>query len=215
MVRRWTQQRPDGWWWRAAINGVGAVTTGLVMAIVAATKFTQGAWIVIVLALIFISFFLTVNRHYRQVARQLSLEGYGGPPPIRHTVLVLVGDLHKGVVQALQYAKTLSPDAKAVFVELDPERTRKLEEKWGKWGCGLPLVVLSSPYRSLLGPFLEYIDHLQGQGGHHIVTIIIPEFIPARWWQHLMHNQTALLIKGALLFRKNVIVADVPYHLER
>jgi len=215
MVRRWLKLRTAGWMWRAAINASGATTTGVVLVVVGITKFTQGAWIVIVLALIFISFFLTVNRHYRQVARQLSLEGYGGPPPIRHTVLVLVGDLHRGVVHALQYAKTLSPDAKAVFVELDPERTRKLEEKWGKWGCGLPLVVLSSPYRSLLGPFLEYIDHLQGQGGHHVVTIIIPEFIPARWWQHLMHNQTALLIKGALLFRKNVIVTDVPYHLER
>ena len=215
MVRRWLRLRSAGWVWRAAINASGAATTGVVLVVVGATKFTQGAWIVIVVALIFISFFLTVNRHYRQVARQLSLEGYGGPPPIRHTVLVLVGDLHKGVVQALQYAKTLSPDAKAVFVELDPDRTRKLEEKWGKWGCGLPLVVLSSPYRSLLGPFLEYIDHLQSQGGHHIVTIIIPEFIPARWWQHLMHNQTAFLIKGALLFRKNVIVTNVPYHLER
>jgi hypothetical protein len=185
------------------------------MVIVAATKFTHGAWIVIVLILLLITSFLTINRHYREVARQLSLIGYGGPPPIRHTVLVLVGDLHKGVVQALQYAKTLSPDAKAVFVETDPDRTRKLEEKWGKWGCGLPLVVLTSPYRSLLGPFLEYLDHLQGPGENHFVTIVIPEFIPVRWWQHLMHNQTALLIKGALLFKKNVIVTDVPYHLQR
>jgi len=213
MVRRWIRQKPQGWWWRAAINGLGASTTGLVMAVVAVTKFTHGAWIVVVLILLFITVFAVISRHYRQVAEQLSLEGYGGPPPIRHTVLVLVGDLHRGVVQALQYAKTLSPDAKAVFVELDPEKTRKLEEKWGKWGCGVPLVVLSSPYRSLLGPFLDYLDHLQGQGQNHMVTIVLPEFIPARWWQHLLHNQTALLIKGALLFRKRVIVTDVPYHL--
>jgi len=184
------------------------------MLVVAATKFVDGAWIVVVLILLFITLFLTINRHYREVARQLSLDGYGGPPPLRHTVLVLVGDLHKGVVQALQYAKTLSPDAKAVYVETDPQLTRKLEEKWGKWGCGLPLVVLDSPYRSLLGPFLDYLDHVQRQGEHHMVTIVIPEFIPARWWQHLMHNQTALLIKGALLFRKNVVVTDVPYHLK-
>jgi amino acid transporter len=215
MVRRWLRQRPSGWWWRVGINAAGAVTTALVMVIVASTKFVDGAWIVAVLVLLFIASFLTINRHYREVARQLSLEGYGGPPPIRHTVLVLVGDLHKGVVQALQYAKTLSPDAKALFVETDPERTRKLEEKWGKWGCGLPLVVLTSPYRSLLGPFLEYLDHLQGQGENHFVTIVVPEFIPVKWWQHLMHNQTALLIKGALLFRKNVVVTDVPYHLKR
>lgn len=215
MIRRWLVRREEGWWWRWWVNALGAATTGLVMLVIAATKFTHGAWIVVLLIPLLVMGFLVMHRHYREVARQLSLEGYGGPPPIRYTVLVLVGDLHKGVVQALQYAKVLSPDAKAVFVELDPDRTRKLEEKWGKWGCGLPLVVLSSPYRSLLGPFLEYIDHLQGQGGDHIVTIVIPEFIPVRWWQHLMHNQTALLIKGALLFRKNVVVADVPYHLER
>jgi hypothetical protein len=91
--------------------------------------------------------------------------------------------------------------------------TRRLEEKWGKWGLGLPLIVLSSPYRSLLGPLLEYVDHVQHRGANHIVTIILPEFIPAKWWQHLLHNQTALLIKGAMLFRKNIIVTDVPYHL--
>ncbi|MBI4590142.1 MAG: APC family permease [Candidatus Rokubacteria bacterium] len=215
MVRRWFRQRPGWWWWRAGINGVGAATTGLVAAIILTSKFVAGAWIVAVLIVIFIAHFLSINRHYRRVAEQLSLEGYGGPPPIRHTVLVLVGDLHRGVVQALQYAKTLSPDTKAVFVELDPDKTWKLEEKWGKWGCGVPLVVLTSPYRSLLGPFLDYLDHLQNQGENHMVTIVLPEFIPARWWQHLLHNQTALLIKGALLFRKNVIVTDVPYHLER
>jgi hypothetical protein len=125
----------------------------------------------------------------------------------------MVGDLHRGVVEALQYARTLSPDAKAVYVELDPDKTRRLEEKWGKHGLGVPLVVLTSPYRSLLGPLLEYIDHLQARDGRHIVTIVIPEFLPARWWQQLLHNQTALLIKGALLFRKNVVVTNVPYLL--
>jgi hypothetical protein len=130
-------------------------------------------------------------------------------------VLVLAGDLHRGVVQALRYAQSLSPTARAVYVETDPDRTRRLEEKWSTWGMGVPLIVLTSPYRSLLGPLLEYIDHLQRQGGeNHIVTMVVPEFIPKRWWQHLLHNQTALLIKGALLFHKNVIVTDVPYHLK-
>jgi hypothetical protein len=170
---------------------------------------------VLVLGVALVAHFVSINRHYQEVARQLSLEDFDGPPPIQHTVLVLVGDLHKGVVQALQYARTLSPVAKAVYVETDPEKTRRLEEKWGKWGCGLPLVVLSSPYRMLLGPLLDYLDHLLALGDHHMVTIIIPEFIPAKWWQHLLHNQTALVIKGALLFRKNVVVTDVPYHLSR
>jgi len=215
MVRRWLVRREEGWWWRWWVNAIGAATTGLVMVVIAVTKFTQGAWMVVLLIPALIVVFLMVHRHYSDVARQLSLDAYGGPLPMQHTVLVLVGDLHKGVVQALQYARTLSPSAKAVYVELDPEKTRRLEEKWGKWGCGLPLVVLTSPYRSLLAPFLEYLDHLLASGENHVVTIIIPEFIPARWWQHLLHNQTALMIKGALLFRKNVVVSDVPYHLVR
>jgi hypothetical protein len=119
------------------------------------------------------------------------------------------------VIDALQYARTLSPSAKAIYVELDTERTRRLEEKWVAHGLGVPLVVLTSPYRSLIGPLLEYIDHLQSRGTNRVVTIVIPEFLPARWWQHLLHNQTALLIKGALLLRKNVVVTDVPYHLSR
>ena len=215
MVRRWLHQRPRRWWWRAAVNAVGASTTALVAAIVLTSKFAAGAWIVAVLILLLIAHFLTINRHYRAVAGQLSLEHVVEEPALTNTVLVLVGDLHAGVVRALRYAQSLSPAAKAVYVETDPDKTRKLEEKWGKWGCGVPLVVLTSPYRSLLGPFLEYLDHIQAQGENHIVTIVLPEFIPARWWQQLLHNQTALLIKGSLLFRKNVVVADVPYHLSR
>ena len=214
MVRRWLRLREEGWWWRTWLNGLGAVVTGLVMLTIAATKFTHGAWIVVLLIPMLVVAFLTVHRHYEEVAAQLSLEGFEPPPPMTNTVLVLVGDIHRGVIKAIQYAKSLSPAAKAVFVETDPERTRKLEEKWGKWGMGVPLIVLTSPYRSLLGPLLEYIDHLQKGDENHVVTIVLPEFIPARWWQLGLHNQTALLIKGAMLFRKNVIVTDVPYHLK-
>jgi amino acid transporter len=215
MVRRWLTRRPAGWRPKALISGLGATTTGLVMVVTALAKFSDGAWIVVVIATALIAGFVSINRHYREVAGQLSLDGYAGPPPMQHTVLVLVGDLHKGVVQALQYARTLSPSAKAVYVEMDPEKTRRLEEKWGKWGFGVPLVVLTSPYRLLLTPLLEYVDHLLALGENHMVTIVIPEFIPAKWWQQLLHNQTALVIKGALLFRRNVVVTDVPYHLRR
>src|SRR5499426_2774207 len=213
MVRRWLRLGGSGWWWRVGLNGLGAGVTGLVMITIAVTKFSHGAWIVVLLIPTLVTVFMIVHRHYDEVARQLSLEGMTPPPPVTNTVLVLVGDIHRGVIKAIQYAKTLSPNAKAVFVETDPERTRRLEEKWGKYGMGAPLIVLSSPYRSLLGPLTEYIDHLQGQGENHVVTIVLPEFIPARWWQLGLHNQTAFLIKGAMLFRKNVIVTDVPYHL--
>jgi amino acid transporter len=215
MVRRWSRLRSRGWRWRSAVNGTGAALTAVVAVIIAATKFTHGAWIVVVLIPALVLAFRAVAGHYRRVAEQLSLEGYGGPPPIRHTVLVPIGDVHRGVVKAVQYAKLLSPEAKAVYVETDPELTRKLEEKWTKWGMSVPLVILTSPYRSMLAPLLEYIDHLQEPKDEikRLVTIVIPEFIPAHWWQHLLHNQTALLIKGALLFRRDVIVTDVPYHL--
>jgi amino acid transporter len=212
MVRRWLRLREEGWWWRSWFNGLGAVVTGLVMLTIAATKFTHGAWIVVLLIPTLVTLFVIVHRHYEEVAHQLSLEGFEPPPPITNTVLVLVGDIHRGVVKAIQYAQSLSPNVKAVFVETDPDRTRRLEEKWGKFGMGVPLIVLTSPYRSLLGPLLEYIDNVQ-KDESHVVTIVVPEFIPARWWQLGLHNQTALLVKGAMLFRKNIIVTDVPYHL--
>ncbi len=216
MVRRWLRLRSEGWWWRVAVSGVGALVTGVVMLTIAVTKFSHGAWIVLLLIPLLVAVFLAVHRHYDDVARQLSLEDFTPPRPLTNIVLVLVGDLHKGVVRAIQYAQTLSPNAKAVYVETDPERTRRLEERWGKFGLGVPLIVLNSPYRSLVGPLMDYIEQLQRAGGDdQIVTIVLPEFLPARWWQQILHNQTALLIKGQLLFRKNVVVTDVPHHLKR
>src|SRR5438477_8279400 len=218
MVRRWWHRREPGWRHRLAINGVGAVTTGIVTLVIAATKFTHGAWIVVLVVPTLVATFMAMRRHYDDVAEQLSLEGLAAPPELRHTVLIIVGDLHRGVVRAVQYAKTLAAPSvavRAVFVETDPAKTAKLEEKWARWGLGVPLVILNSPYRSLLRPLVEYLDALQAQGDDHMVTVVIPEFLPSKWWQHVMHNQTALLIKGTLLFRKNTVVVDVPYLLKR
>jgi len=217
MVRRWLRLREKGWRWRVWVNGVGAVVTGIVLLTLAVTKFVEGAWIVVVVIPLLVVTFIVMHRHYEEVAVELSLEGFDGPPQFQHTVLVLIGDVHRGVVRAVQYAKTLAPTAtvRAVFVETDPARTARLEEKWSKWGLGVPLVVLTSPYRSLLRPFLDYVDQIQPRGDEQMVTIVLPEFLPRRWWQHILHNQTALLVKGALLFRKNTVVADVPYLLKR
>src|SRR5437879_1263519 len=217
MVRRWLSLREKGWRWRVWVNGVGAVVTCVVLLTLAGTKFRQGAWIVVVVIPLLVGVFIVMRRHYDEVAVELSLEDFEGPPTFQHTVLILVGDVHRGVVRAVQYAKTLAPTAtvRGVFVETDPARTPKVEEKWSKWGLGVPLVVLTSPYRSLLRPFLDYIDQIQARGDEQMVTIVLPEFLPRRWGQHFLHNQTALLIKGALLFRKNTVVADVPYLLKR
>jgi hypothetical protein len=158
--------------------------------------------------------FRAVNHHYEAVAEELSLEHLAGAPAVVNTVLVLVGDLHMGVVRALRYAQSLSPNPKAVYVEIDPARTLKLEERWAKGGAGVPLVVLSSPYRSVLGPLFEYLERIRRGEPHGIITIVIPEFVPRHWWQHVLHNQTALLVKGALLFRQGIVVVDVPFHLK-
>ncbi len=217
MVRHWWVERGPGWRHRLAINGVGAVATALVTLVIAVTKFVHGAWIVVLVIPILVAMFIAMSRHYEDVALGLSLEGFDSPPEFRHTVLVLIGDVHRGVVRAVQYARTLAPTAavRGVYVETDPAQTGRLEEKWARWGLGVPLVVLTSPYRSLLRPLLDYIDQIQARGDDQMVTIVLPEFLPRRWWQHILHNQTALLVKGALLFRRNIVVADVPYLLKR
>jgi amino acid transporter len=218
MVRRWLRLKEQGWRWRIVVNGVGAVATGVVMLTLAVTKFSEGAWIVVLIIPILVAIFVAMHRHYEEVATELSLEGFEGPPNFHHTILVPIGDMHRGVVRALQYVKTLAgPDVtvRAVYVETDPARTSRLEERWGQWGLGVPLVVLTSPYRSLLRPFLDYIDKIQSRDQDQMVTIVVPEFLPRHWWQHVLHNQTALIIKAALLFRRNTVVADVPYLLKR
>ncbi|MBI1728925.1 MAG: APC family permease [Candidatus Rokubacteria bacterium] len=218
MVRRWLRLKERGWRWRMCVNGVGAGVTGVVLLTLAVTKFMEGAWIVVVVVPLLVLVFAVMHRHYEGVAVELSLEGLESPPKFQHTVLILIGDVHRGVVRAVQYARTLAaPEAavRAVFVETDPARTLKVEERWAAWGLGVPLVVLTSPYRSILRPLLEYIDQIQSRGDDQMVTIVLPEFLPRRWWQHALHNQTALLVKGALLFHKNIVVADVPYLLKR
>jgi hypothetical protein len=156
-----------------------------------------------------------MRSHYDEVAVALSLDPVCAPPVFHHTVLILAGDVHRGVVRAVAYATSLAPAAnvRGVFVETDPARTAHVEERWARCGFNVPLVVLTSPYRTLLPPLLEYVDRIQARGDAEMVTIVLPEFLPCRWWHHMLHNQTALVIKAALLFRKNVVVADVPYLL--
>ena len=214
MVRHWLTDGGAGWRWRLGVNGLGALVTGAVTVVIAVTKFTHGAWIVVFLIPLLVLGFRAIHRHYDTVAEELSLEHLVEEPPVSNTVLVLVGDLHMGVVKALRYAQSLSSSPKAVYVELDPSATARLEERWSKGGCGVPLVVLASPYRSMLRPLLDYVGRIRERDANSVVTIVIPEFVPRRWWQHLLHNQTALLVKGALLFRRGVVVVDVPFHLK-
>jgi amino acid transporter len=215
MFLRWRRLRTPGWRGSAAINGFGAAVSACVLVVVSMTKAPEGAWIILVLIPGLTLVFLATRRHYDHVASQLTLKGWEPEVRRKNTVLVPIGGLHRAVVQALQYACTLSTDVRAVFVDNNPAVTAQLRRDWDTWGQGIPLVVLESPYRSLLEPLLTYIREIDAATPDDYITVILPEFVPARWWQQLLHNQSALLIKGALFFRRNTIVTSVPFHLDR
>jgi amino acid transporter len=213
MVVHWRKLKGPGWRTSAFINGLGAFVTGIVLIVVAVTKVREGAWVIMLLIPLHVFLFRATRRHYDEVARQLSLDGWTNGTRHRNTVLVPMSGVHRAVIQALEYAKTLSPDVKAVYVNIDAAATEHMCAQWKQWGNGVPLVVLESPYRSLMEPLLEFIDQIDAAQPDDFVTIVLPEFVPARWWHHVFHNQRALLIKGALLFRPNVVVTSVPFHL--
>ncbi len=215
MVVRWWRLRTPGWQRSMFFNAVGALSTFIVLVVILITRFTRGAWIVALLIPILVLIFLRIHRHYEFVAANLSLERFGSPPHIRrHRVIVPIGGVHRGVLHALHYARTLSPDVTAVLVDVDPTETQKVLRKWEKWGDGIRLKVLPSPYRSIIGPFLAYLDTLEAESlPQDMITVVLPQFVPARWWENLLHNQTALLLRMALIFRRGTVVTDVPYHL--
>jgi len=213
MVIHWRRTREPGWKTSAAINGFGAVVTGIVLVIVAVTKTLEGAWIVLLLIPLIVLLFNATRRHYDHVASQLTLRGYAPQTRVHNTVLMPIGGLQRAVIEALRYAETLSDDVRAVYVDIDPRATEQIRRDWESWGGRVRLIVLPSPYRSVMEPLLDYIRSVERERPDDYVTVILPEFVPARWWQHLLHNQSALLIKGALLFRPNTVVTSVPVHL--
>lgn len=198
-----------------AVNALGAVATAVVLVVFVVTKFIHGAWIVVVVIPLLVLMFRSIHKHYLGVAKELSTEGLEQLRPVKNVVLVPISGIHRGVIRALQYAKSISPDdVIAVYVDFDEETTTKLRDKWETWGAGIRLVVLPSPYRELTRPLLRFINRIERRRDDDIITVVLPEFVPRRWWQHLLHNQSSLLLKGALLFREGVIVTSVPYHLK-
>ncbi len=215
MVIYHQQERQKNWKSGLVINLFGALTTGVVTVILAVEKFTEGAWIVLLAIPIIIVIFRTIKGHYDSIAKQLVLpDGEYKPVAIAHTALVLVSSLHRGTIPALEYAKTLSDKVEAVHIELHPVSTDRLRQAWNQWGCGVPLTILKSPYRSISGPLLDYIDEVEARYEHNLVTVIVPEFVPKRWWHNLLHNQTSLVIRALLRFKKGKVVTTVRYHLE-
>jgi hypothetical protein len=211
MVKHWLALKTPGWEMKAAINATGAVATAVVLIVVTAAKFTHGAWMVLLIIPILVAGFGKIATHYRGLAAMLSPEGHAPPRAIRHTVLVLVPGFHRGVLDAVAYARTISPDPEAVFVEIDPRDTPALQEHWRRAGLGIPLTVLKSPWRSLAEPIIQYTRTLRAEKHVEMVTVIIPEFVTTQWWHRLLHNQSGLMLKLALMFEPGVVVTNVRY----
>jgi hypothetical protein len=198
------------------INAWGAVCTAIVMLVFAATKFTEGAWIVLVLMPVLVGVLSRIHHHYADLAAGLSLEHYGESQRVlRQCVIIPLAGVHRGTLEALRYARSLSDDITAVHVSIDPAEAEEVRQKWELWGGGVRLVILESPYRLLLEPLLQYIaDIAARRQPNETITIVVPQFIPGRWWHNFLHNQTAIMLRLALLFRRGIVITDVPFHVE-
>lgn len=205
-----------GWRFKMLINGLGTTLTAVVTLVFTFTKFREGAFIVIILIPILVVIFSNIHKHYQMLAKSLSLDRFGPPPPIaRHRVILPISTVHRGTIAALRYAHTLTDDITAVHVSIDHDEALRVEAKWEEWGEGYRLVILESPYRVFVEPLLSYIEEIAAaRQPNEIITIVVPQFVPRHWWANALHTQTAVSLRLALLFRKNIVVTDVPYQVE-
>ncbi len=216
MVRHHQKEHEPGWRRNIVVNAVGATATAIVALIIASSKFTEGAWVSIVVVLLVIALFRGIHSHYDTVAKSLKADNDFRPRRMNHTVVVLIGTLHRGALEALAYANSLHPNRLiAVTVVSDEEEQEKIERQWADRKIEIPLEIVHSPYRELSRPILRFIDELDARYENDIITVVVPEFVVGSWWGQLLHNQSALLLKGKLLFRKGTVVTSVPYHLRQ
>jgi len=211
-----TLRYESGWQGKMTLNALGAFITGVVMMVFAITKFSQGAWIVLILMPALVLVFFRIHRHYRNLASRLTLVNYNpGPPPQRHRVILPISGVHQGTLAALEYAQLLSPDVTAVHISTDPDAAERVEQRWQKWGQGVRLVVVESPYRLMQEPLLRYIRQLAAaRQPNEIITVVVPSFVPHNWFDNLLHTQTATFLRLTLMFIPGVIVVDVPYQVD-
>src|SRR6266498_4301717 len=204
-----------GWRWKLAVNGLGSITTAIVTLIFAITKFADGAWIIVLLLPTIVMNFFAIHRHYRNLAHDLSLEHFGEPPPARrHRVLVPIAGVHRGTLEALDYALSISEDVTAVHISIDQDQMEDVTRKWGLWGKSARLVIIESPYRTFLEPFIGYVDDLcKVLQPNERLTIVVPQFTPKHPWHNLLHTQTAFWLRFALLSRRRIVITEVPYQV--
>jgi len=218
MVAHWRKTREPGWRKSAVLNGIGMVATAVVTLVIASTKFVHGAWLVVLLIPFLITLLYGIHSHYVRLEGMRRAETPLLPEEVHVRFVVPIADLNVPARQALAYARALAPDDQhviAVHVTDDAEEAAELQSQWHTWQPGIQLVIIESPYRSLAGPLLAYIDALQETHPKDTVTVVLPEYVPSHWWEHLLHNQTALRLKAALLFHPGVVVTNVPYHVSQ
>ena len=204
------------WRFKMFVNGFGAICTAIVMVVFAVTKFSDGAWIVLIIIPLLVSMFFTIHRHYKDLASHLTLDKFKGMPArqTRHRVIMPVSGVHQGTLDALHYAKLLSDDVTAVHVSIDDVESEKVQKKWKTWGEGTRLVVLDSPFRLFIEPLLGYIEEIiENRQPNETVTIVVPQFMPSKRWHNALHMRTADVLRQELLSRHGVVVTDVPYHV--
>lgn len=231
MSLRLRRLKQPGWKLYSGITLFGSMATATVAVITAAFKFFEGpkfhlgkvtiptgAYIVVLILIPSIVYVLSkIHQHYMEMGDQLRLtpENFQAPPPVKSTAIVLTAGIHKGILPALEYARTLSHDCRALYVEIDPAETPLIRDRWEQFGLGIPLVILESPYRSVVGPTLDYLEEAKKERPNYMVTVVLPEFVPKKLWHKLLHNQSGLFLKIALMFRKDIVVTNVRYYLEK
>ncbi|PLS08583.1 amino acid permease [Neobacillus cucumis] len=214
LVIKWRKEKSHGWQRKAFINSLGALVTFFVVIIFSITKFEEGAWIVVVITPVLLWVITMINKHYKNVAKQLNVD-LAEPIPTTDTIIIIpVAGIHKVVVSTIGYAKALTPNVVAFYVAFSPEAAKEMEEKWEEWNPGVRLVVVVSRYRTVIKPLMEFIGRIEYHFGEQKrITVLLPEFFTRKWWHRLLHNQSAFRIRAMLFARKDVVVATVPFRL--
>jgi hypothetical protein len=204
------------WTIKLVINGFGALLTIIVVMVFARTKFFDGAWVVLVIIPAIVIMLSAVHRHYRRLAKSLSLENYGMPPAVaRHRVIILISGVHRGSLAALNYARTLSDDITALHISVDPDESERVQSKWETWGNNVRLVILDSPYRLMIEPVIRYIEEIANlRQPNELITVVVPYFVPENSAASLLHMQTASTLRKVLSQQKGIVITEIPYQVD-
>jgi amino acid transporter len=221
MVRHWLKDRTKGWRPSAVVNALGTIATAVVLAVIISTKFTRGAWLVVVAIPVFVALLLAIHCHYEYVAKRLCIKDLTPriylprpkPEVVTRPAVVIVGQLNRGTVEALDYARTIADEIVAVHVNIGSTNAEILQQKWQEFESDIPLEIIDSPYRSLIAPILNFVTKFEGRHPDVFTTIIIPAFVTCKWWESILHNQTTLFLKRALRAKKSRVVTTVRYFL--